>query len=378
MAREYFSRRTDWNQEHNLLSQTLDELKAKGKSIIDLTESNPTRCGINYPAEILNSLSDPKNLNYIPDSRGMESARKFVAHFCGADVSKTMLTASTSESYSYLFRLLLNPGDKVLIPSPSYPLFQFLLELNDAKFESYPLVYDNGTWRIDFDVLKTLIDAKTKAIILVNPNNPTGSYIKAEELKKLNTICRVYGLAIISDEVFYDYALQKGDFVSLKGNQQSLTFVLGGLSKSLCLPQMKLGWILASGPATVVEEALNRLEIIADTFLSVNTPVQNAVAVWLNKAKDIQNQVMERVSGNLRTLLESQLTVLTVEGGWNAILKMGKIDEEGVVIDILHHHQILVHPGFFFDIEPSGHLVLSLLPPSSDFDKIVPIIKEYM
>jgi len=370
-----FSKRTDWDQQSNPLSRLLDELKSKRIAITDLTESNPTRCGFDYPPAILKALCDPKNMQYEPDSRGMLSARQEVGRFCGFDPQRIVLTASTSESYSFLLRLLLDAGDKVLVPRPSYPLFQFLLELNDAHFEHYPLVYD-GQWRIDFAALEKLIDKRTKAIILVNPNNPTGSYLKADELKRLNAVCRKHGLAIISDEVFFDYRLGEGPFVSLKDNAEVLTFVMGGLSKSLGLPQMKLGWILASGPKTLVREALGRLEIIADTFLSVNTPVQNALSAWFSCAEQMRGQIMERVRDNLAFLDCSGIKTLAVEGGWYAVVPIGDKDEEEFVLEALRRHHILAHPGFFFDFDTPGHLVLSLLPRGEQFAKINAIFKE--
>ena len=347
----------------------LDDLKFKGIHVLDLTESNPTQCGFKYPAHIIDDLSNLDNLKYVPDSRGMQKARVAVGKFCDFDPARILLTASTSESYGFLMRLLLNPGDKVLIPKPSYPLFQFLLELNDAAFDYYPYVYD-GQWRIDFDALEGLIDDATKAIILVNPNNPTGSYLKKNELARLNALCKKHALSIISDEVFFDYPLLKGDFVSLRDNAEVLTFVLGGLSKSLCLPQMKLGWLLASGSSNLVTQAFERLEIIADTYLSVNTPVQNALSHWLSSAASIQVQILERVRTNLAYLKNIGLNVLTVEGGWYAIVHIPGIDEEEFVLNALKEHHILIHPGFFFDVETPGHLVVSLLPQTEDFVRI--------
>ncbi|MBI4309045.1 MAG: pyridoxal phosphate-dependent aminotransferase [Candidatus Omnitrophica bacterium] len=369
-----FSKRTNWDRKPNALNQLMDELKLQGAAIVDLTESNPTRCAFAYPPEILQSLPDAKNLQYAPDSMGTLPAREAAGRFCRFDPRRTILTSSTSESYAYLFRLLLDPGDKVLVPRPGYPLFQFLLELNDAHYEHYPLVYDQGNWRIDFNRLERLIDGRTKAIIVVNPNNPTGSYVKAEELRRLSAVCRKHGLAIISDEVFFDYRLNDGPFVSLREHNDVLTFVLGGLSKSMGLPQMKLGWMLVNGPDGLVNEALARLEIIADTFLSVNTPAQNALAAWLAHAETMRTQILQRVKSNLECLTKSGVNVLSVEGGWYAVVHAGHIDEESFVLDTLRRHHILVHPGFFFDFELPGHLVLSLLPPQERFVKIISVL----
>ena len=371
MAREYFSKRTGWDLQGNALNQMLEELKSGGVDITDLTETNPTKCGFIYPPEILSSLSLARNLVYAPDPRGMSVAREAVGVFRGFDAGRILLTASTSESYMFLFRLLLDPGDKVLIPRPSYPLFEFLLELNDASFTHYPLVYREGAWSMDFKTLESLIDAKTKAIIVVNPNNPTGSYIKEDELRTLNVFCRAHALTIISDEVFFDYRLTQGPFVSFKGNADVLTFVLEGLSKSVGLPQMKVGWILANGPGQMVDEALNRLEIIADTYLSVNTPAQNALGPWLSHAKDLQGQILERVKTNWACLRACGIDVLTVEGGWCAVVRREVMDEEGFVLNLLREHHVMVHPGYFFNFEQSGYFVVSLLPKPEQFVKII-------
>lgn len=371
-----FSDRTGWDRHSNALTHLLDHLKTTGSDVMDLTESNPTRCGFNYPKDLLKGLTDPENLVYEPESRGMLPAREAVGEFVQFPADRIMLTASTSESYLYLFRLLLNPGDKVLVPKPSYPLFQFLLEINDAAVDQYPLVYKDE-WRIDFKALERLIDRRTKAIILVNPNNPTGSYLKEDELETLNAICRKHGLAVISDEVFFHYRLSDGPFVSLKDNAEILTFTLGGLSKGLGLPQMKLGWILANGPADVVEEALSRLEIIADTFLSVNTPVQNATTWWFKHCLPVRDQILERITINLDVVKSTGLDVCTVEGGWYAVIRLPGIDEEKFVLDLLKTHQILAHPGFFFDFEKPGHLIVSLLPKTGQFAKMIATIKEF-
>lgn len=371
-----FSKRTQWDQALNDLHQTLEVLRSSGADVIDATESNPTRCGFVYPTPWLSALASPENLTYDPQAAGLASTRAAVGKFCDFDPTKILLTASTSESYSFLFRLLLDPDDHVLIPAPSYPLFQFLLELNDATYDYYPLKYD-GTWTIDFDVLENLVGPRTKAIVLVNPNNPTGSYLKEEELFLLNMFCKKHHLAIISDEVFMDYRLQEGNFVSLKNNVDVLTFVLSGLSKTLALPQMKLGWILTSGPEAHVKEALMRLEIIADTYLSVNTPVQHAAEMWLGQAALIQDQIKDRVRVNLATIKASGLNVLDVEGGWYAIIAMPNVQEETLVLDLLKQHQILVHPGFFFDFPESGYVVVSLLPSVVHFDKMVKILRSY-
>ncbi len=369
-----FSKRTQWDQQLNDLHEVLDVLRSSGTDVLDGTESNPTKCGFEYPSHWTAALADSHVLKYEPQAMGLPAARDAVGAFCAFDPSRVMLTASTSESYSFLFRLLLDPSDHVLVPSPSYPLFQFLLELNDAAFDYYPLKYDQ-TWEIDFEALEAQITPRTKAVVLVNPNNPTGSYLKRAELERLNALCRKHDLVIISDEVFMDYPLIDGEHVSLKDNREVLTFVLGGLSKALAMPQMKLGWILTSGPTDAVKEALLRLEIIADTYLSVNTPVQHAALTWLSEAKGIQSQVLARVRRNWEALRSSGLEVLCAEGGWYAVIRMTGKSEEEMVLELLRTHHLLVHPGFFFDFLEQGYLVVSLLPKPEHFDKMVMILR---
>jgi alanine-synthesizing transaminase len=247
-----------------------------------------------------------------------------------------------------------------------------LLEINDVNFDYYPLLYD-GQWRLDIQALEGLVDNKTKAIILVNPNNPTGSYISRAELDFLNEFCRKHQMAIISDEVFFDYALSQGDFISCAGNQTVLTFVLGGLSKTLGLPQMKCAWILASGPQTILQESLSRLEIIADTYLSVNTPVQNALSTWLKYAPAFQKQIISRVQENwqwLSTHISEHTQLLSLQGGWYATLRIPAVkSEEEWVLEFLREDHVSVYPGYFFDFDREAYIILSLLPPPSIFQK---------
>ncbi len=364
-----FSRRTNWVSQSNALNTALEELRAKGVDVLDLTESNPTRAGINYPKELLNSLIKPANFNYVPDANGMTHAREAAAdyyrrHSVDCSPADILLTASTSEAYSFLLRLLVNPGERVLIPRPSYPLFQFLLELNDVAFDYYPLVYNNG-WQLDRQALGYLIDAKTRAIILVNPNNPTGSYLNSGDVDFLNELAVKHELALISDEVFFDYAWDKGDLRSLAGNKGALTFTLSGLSKVLALPQMKCGWIFTSGPDSQVKEAMSRLDIIADTYLSVNTPVQNAMGDWLSHEKEIQGQINVRVQANWQFLseyLDRHAQLLKVQGGWYATLRVPTVkSEEQWILQLLQEDHILLHPGYFFDFEREAYLILSLI-----------------
>lgn len=370
-----FANRTNWVAHSNDLNNVLEALQATGAEVLDLTQSNPTQAGFQYPKDLLNSFNKLENLSYVPDANGMAHARVAVADYyvrrnvaCRAE--DILLTASTSEAYSFLLRLMVNPGERVLIPRPSYPLFQFLLEINDVAFDYYPLVYSDG-WHIDRQALANLIDDKTRAIILVNPNNPTGSFLNSDELEFLNTLAVKHQLALISDEVFFDYAWGKGDLRSLAGNSKALTFTLSGLSKILALPQMKAAWIFASGPQAELKQAMARLDIIADTYLSVNTPVQNALGSWLTDEQVIQSQINERVKLNWQFLeanLDKHAQLLKVQGGWYATLRIPAIkSEEQWVLEFLKEDHVLVHPGYFFDFYSEAYIIISLITPPEIF-----------
>jgi alanine-synthesizing transaminase len=372
-----FSSRLNWSLRPNRLSALLEEKRAAGADVLDLTESNPTRAGFAYPqAEILTALADTDALRYHPSPRGLDSAREAVAGYYrdrGTKilVENILLTASTSEAYAYLFKLLANPGDEILAPRPSYPLFEFLADLESVHIRQYPLRYD-GVWHVDFDALEQAITPRTRAIVVVNPNNPTGSFLKRAELDVLDSLAAERGLAILSDEVFRDYAFaDEGDRVStLAGERQALTFSMSGLSKIAGLPQMKLGWIVASGPRKA--EALEALELIADTYLSVSTPVQVALSRLLALSGGIMEQIRQRTASNLarlrETMLGSAATLLRTEGGWYAVLQVGRSrSEEEWTLKLLDESNILVQPGFFFDFESEAFLVLSLLPEPAKF-----------
>jgi hypothetical protein len=350
-----FSSRLDWTLETNKLSA----LRKTKHHVLDLTESNPTTAGFEYPAaEILSALSDTRSLRYEPDPRGLLSARQAVAEYYGdIPASGILLTASTSEAYSYLFKLLCDPGDEILSPRPSYPLFEFLAGLESVKVVQYPLRYD-GAWYIDFDSLARAITPRTKAIVVVNPNNPTGSFLKPEEWTRLQQ----FGIPILSDEVFFDYAFSP---VSRPSSPEVLTFSMSGLSKVAALPQMKLGWIVASGPGH--EAALDRLELIADTYLSVATPVQLALPRLLQASITVREQIINRTRSNL-AFLKSVAHPLTVEGGWYAILQMPRTrTEEDWALTLLDRCDVLAQPGFYFDFESEPFLVLSLLTEPETF-----------
>ena len=372
-----FSSRLNWSQRPNRLSALLAEKRRSGTHVLDLTESNPTRAGLAYPeAEILAALADANALRYEPSPRGLETARESVAAYYrdrGTNIpaENILLTASTSEAYAYLFKLLGNPGDEILAPRPSYPLFEFLADLESVRIRQYPLRYD-GVWHTDFDALQQAITPRTRAIVVVNPNNPTGSFLKRAELDVLDRLAADHGLAILSDEVFRDYAFREdaGRAATLAGDRRALTFSMSGLSKIAGLPQMKLGWIVATGPRS--EEALGALELIADTYLSVSTPVQVALPRLLELSGVITEQIRQRTASNLARLRESMngsaATLLRTEGGWYAVLQVPRTrSEEDWTLKLLGESDVLVQPGFFFDFESEAYLVLSLLPNPATF-----------
>lgn len=381
-----FAARTGWSLEPNRLSRAIEERRRKGLEIFDLTESNPTRCRFAYPeTEILAALRDPRALEYLPDPRGLIEARQAVAGYYaerGARVEpeQIFLTTSTSEAYSYVFRLLADPGDAVLVPSPSYPLFDFLARLNDLELASYPLAYEQG-WRIDLEALGKRAGERARALLVVHLNNPTGSFVRAREREDLVKFCRRRSLALVADEVFADYAHGSGDAEHANGprvethaaEERVLTFTLSGLSKIAALPQMKLAWIVVSGPHDLRRAALARLEIIADTYLSVSAPLALALPALLATRRAMQPQILERVRGNLRRLdeelaRESALSRREVEGGWYAVLKLPSTrSDEDWAVELARQDGVLIHPGHFFDFPSEGHLVMSLLPPPEIF-----------
>jgi alanine-synthesizing transaminase len=374
-----FSSRLNWSATANPLAKLLAQKRASGATVLDLTESNPTAAGFSYPEDrILAALADRRSLCYEPAPAGILAARMAVSSYYGGrvDPSRILLTASTSEAYALLFKLLANPGDEVLIPRPSYPLFDFLAALESVGVIEYPLLYDGG-WAIDFELLARKITPRTRAIVVVNPNNPTGSYLKKSELAQLTDLCRRHDLAILSDEVFSDYALaaDPGRVSSLVDQDQVLAFSLSGLSKLVGLPQLKLGWIVTSGPPEAGREALERLELIADTYLSVATPVQWAAPALLALRETMQAQILGRVRENL-AFLQSQIgpdspwRVLQPEGGWYAVIQAPRIhSEEDWVLTLLGEDDVLVQPGFFFDFESEAFLVASLLTPAAIFQE---------
>jgi aspartate/methionine/tyrosine aminotransferase len=380
-----FSKRFKWDLEPNRLSRLIEEKKMAGAQILDLTESNPTRAGFDYPAEeILGALSQAPAMLYEPAPRGLLIAREAVAGYYAergydVDPERIHLTASTSEAYSFLFKLLADQGESVLVPQPSYPLFEFLAALEGVELRPYELHYvHTAGWSIDFDSVEKAIAPNARAMILVSPNNPTGSFTKLREVEQLNAICARHDLALISDEVFGDYGFADDEIRagSLVSNDSMLTFVMSGLSKILALPQMKLGWIVTNGPAPLREEATRRLDFIADTFLSVAAPVQHSAQAWLRLRRSMQDQILDRVRGNLNWLRsvteESPLRLMSVEGGWYATLELPRqFTEEEWAMALLEKDNVLAHPGYFFDFPREAFLVLSLLPRAEIFREAV-------
>ncbi len=385
-----FTSRTNWPLEPNLFTQALAEHRRNGKELWDLTVSNPTECGFQYPEqEILAALADKRSLEYHPESKGLREARQAAARYYDGrsgfggppkpvDPEYILLTSGTSEAYTHIFRLLCEAGDEVLIPAPSYPLFEFLADLADIRLVPYPLLYDHG-WQIDFVSLRALLTPRSRAVLVVHPNNPTGSFVKAREAAELAEICSAREMAIVADEVFLDYA---GDYTN--GPEQArtfalqdtaLTFTLSGLSKISLLPQMKLAWTIVSGPEALVQTAVERLEIIADTYLSPGTPVQLALPKFLALRHGMQAQLRQRISANLAALdvalRESKLLGrLDHEGGWYAIVRVPVTGtDEALAVSLIERFSVLVHPGHFFNFSRDGFLVLSLIAQKRQFQE---------
>ena len=369
-----FSHRTNWHLATNALSRVLQEVRASGQEVVDLTISNPTEAGVRPDAEtVLGALVNPDALRYDPQPRGLLEARDAVCHYYrdahrvfDLDPERIVLTTSTSEAYSYVFRLLCNSGDEILVPKPSYPLFEFLADLSDVKLVPYPLIYDHG-WQIDFDSLYKAATPGSRAVIIVHPNNPTGSFVSSLETAALNDFCRDRGAALIVDEVFLDYAHDGEPRPSFAANAEALTFTLSGISKISALPQMKLAWVATSGPEKMVADAGARLEVIADTFLSMNAPVQHAAPVFLELRKQVQPILIDRLRANLaeldRQLIQHPACArLQAKGGWYAVLRVPAVEsDEDLAIRLLRQAQVSVHPGHFYDFATDGHLVLSLI-----------------
>ena len=415
----------------NRVAGELARLRSEGRPLDDLTASNPTRVELPYPPDLLAPLASPDALVHDPAPFGLPAAREAVAaQLAGRGVpvhpDRVVLTASTSESYGLLFKLLCDPGDAVLVPQPSYPLFEHLTRLDGVAARPYRLEY-HGRWQVDVDGLAAMVDARTRAVLLVSPNNPTGSFVRGDELAAVRAVAVRHGLAIVCDEVFEGYPMEEvagrsGSLVadgtpagrscslvadgtpagrsaalvadgtpagrsaalvadgtpagrsgSLVADTGALTFTLGGLSKSAGLPQLKLGWILVGGPDRLVDPARDRLELVCDTYLSVATPVQLAAGVLLERSRPVADAILRRVRANYAALLRladrfPACRVLRTEGGWYAVVQVPAIrSEEALVVELLRHDGVHVHPGYFFDFPREAFLVLSLLPPPDAF-----------
>ena len=380
-----FSQRTNWNTEESELARAHRLRMEAGLPIADLTASNPTRCGFQYGDELLAALANPTALDYDPQPMGSNVARQAVSDYysslgVGVDSSQIVLTTSTSEAYSFLFRLLCDPGCEILAPQPGYPLFDYLARLDDVVVKPVPLVYDQG-WQIEPEGFRRAITPETRAIVLVHPNNPTGHFTKAWEAQELARMCREFNLSLIVDEVFLDYGISGAGRSFAGGLEGVAVFVISGLSKIAGLPQMKAAWIAATGPGQA--EALERLEVIADTFLSMNAPVQCALPVWLEGRTAIQTQIRARVAENLAEL-DRQLVLLPsvhrleVEGGWYAVLRIPALaPDERTVLELLERG-VWVHPGYFFGMAESGWLIVSLLGPAAEFRAGVTVLVNYL
>ncbi len=379
MARRPFSARVPSERGSNALAAAVADARSSGRPLIDLTQSNPTRAGFEYPDYLLSALADARGLKYEPAPLGLIAARQAVARDYarrGITVSadRIALTASTSEAYSLLFKLLTNAGDEVLAPRPSYPLFDHLARLDEVALRYYDLEYHDG-WSLDMASVERAITDRTRAVLIVSPNNPTGSFVSRPELKRLEALCAERGIAIISDEVFADYQVRPGACVDagrVLDAGTGLAFSLGGLSKSVGLPQVKLGWIAVAGSSELVAEALDRLELVCDTYLSVSTPIQAAAAELLSRGAEVRAQIQARIAANYRTLAQQveqapSCTLLVADGGWSASIRVPTVGTEEELVVRLVGEGVLVHPGYFFDFPRESYLVVSLLPPEDEF-----------
>jgi len=368
-----FSSRVPGDLGPNSVAAAVERMRLSGRGFDDLTVSNPTEAGIDYPADLLANLSDQRVLKYEPLPFGLPSAREAVAqeyarHGVRIPPSHIVLTASSSESYAWLFKLLCDPGESVLVPTPSYPLFEHLTRLENVHALPYRTEY-HGTWGIDVEDLRYAIDETTRAILVVSPNNPTGAWLKRDEMAAIVELCAAHHLVLIGDEVFADYPIDPapGAIRTVVDQEEVLSISLGGLSKAIGLPQLKLGWMALRGPTSCLRPALMRLEIVADAYLSVGTAVQVAAPALLDQGHAIRRQILQRVVANYRTLQQAvgrwpSCQVLRAEGGWSAVIRIPHtMPEDERVIRLLERDHVLVHPGYFFDFPRDGYLVVSLL-----------------
>jgi hypothetical protein len=375
-----FSSRVPADLEPNLVGRLLARLRTVRAEIIDLTESNPTEVGLTIPDGLLQSLSYRESYRYQPQPLGLTVARKAVVeHLATYDLTVArdcvVLTAGTSEGYGHLFKLLCDPGDAVMVPRPSYPLFDYLTRLEGVRAVPYQLDYQ-GRWHVDVNDLQRRLTPRTRAILMVNPNNPTGSFVSADEFDFVTNLCRKYNLALIVDEVFVTYPMDTRAMRMsvLSRTPEVLTFSLGGLSKAVGLPQIKLGWITVGGPSVIVKRALSRLELICDTYLSVGTPGQIASPQLFGVGVVVADQIRTRLRANygkLRQLVSGYQSVqlLAIDGGWYAVLQVPTTQsEEELVLVLLERDRVLAHPGYFFDFPREAFLIISLLQKPHIFE----------
>jgi len=375
-----FSSRVQRSLAANRLAVAIARARGGGRALIDLTESNPTRAGFDYPADLLAPLADCRGLSYAPEPLGAPGARRAVADDYArrgltVDPERIVLTASTSEAYSLLFKVLCDPGDEVLIPRPSYPLFEHLAGLDAVSVRPYDLEY-HGRWAIDLDSVERACSSRTRGVLVVTPNNPTGSFARQDEIAALASLCATRDLALVADEVFADYAWTP-DAARSAGHvlsaREALVVSLGGLSKTVGLPQVKLGWMAVGGPDGLVRQLRSRLEVACDTYLSVSTPVQLAAAELLARGAALRTQIQARVSDNYRALLARagrapSTEVLAADAGWYAVIKVPSlVPEEDLAVSLVEEDGVIAHPGYFFDFTRESFLVISLLPPDDRF-----------
>ncbi|HET9832143.1 MAG TPA: pyridoxal phosphate-dependent aminotransferase [Vicinamibacterales bacterium] len=390
MVRRPFSSRVPADLGVNRLAQAIQDARTRGQQLIDLTLSNPTRAGFVYPSDLLLPLAHPRGVTYQPQPLGLLEARRAVsADYArrGVTVSadRIVLTSSTSEAYSLLFKLLTDTGDEVLVPRPSYPLFDHLTQLDAVTARPYDLEYHDG-WTVDLSSVDRALSERTRALLVVSPNNPTGSFVSRQELKRLTAMCAERGVAIIADEVFADYQTRPGACVDSGRTMEvgeGLVFSLGGLSKSAGLPQVKLGWMALAGAESLVGAALERLELICDTYLSVSTPVQAAAAELLACGAAIRRQIQTRIASNYRMLAERveavpACSLLAADGGWYAVVQVPSIDSEEDLVVSLVDDGVVVYPGYFFDFPRESYVVVSLLPPEHEFDEGVTTVLRHI
>ena len=376
------STRLPENLAPNALARLVQAKRRAGAPIVDLTESNPTRAGFSYPDDLLAPLADARALDYDPQPLGLwpgraAAAADFRRRGIVVSADRVALTSSTSEAYALLFKLLCDAGDQVLVPRPSYPLFEHLTQMESVTAVPYSLEY-HGAWRIDLDSLRAAAVDRVRAILIVSPNNPTGSFLHRDDLDELAELAAARNLPLIGDEVFADYRLDPSPgSTHVLAASEVLTFSLGGLSKSAGLPQVKLGWIGFGGPSAKVDETIAAYEIVADTYLSVSTPVQAAAAELIERGAAIRGQILARLKRNLESLRTHAtsfpaVAVLPVEGGWSAVMQVPSVgSEEALVLDVLDKDGILVHPGYFFDFPREAFIVVSLLVEPALFDKAI-------